>query len=542
MPFEDVRVSVLRMAVDGMLTITLLCALIMKVDLSCEILGTNTIGWILIASNFGLMCLGATFEVFRRSSSSIRHLSEIRGIIYFPHKTLGHTEHIYAGQYRPPIGFDKSSMSCAVKKIHGGNSTGINELTELRHANITRIFSVHSDERQMHVAMELCLGSLPEVMARGMFKMTTMDCRQIVDAVATLHSIEIAHNSISPSNILVSDDFTCKLAACVETRTMFNLSSGTSITAREERHKEWIRQDRAARRGDIANLAGVLFFALVGADRSQSANTSSPDQDEGTDDGTDDDVETSQPSREFVLRKVHEADSLALQVAAGTLNTQSYSHLLSHEAAEMITSMTRESEVNVQFAYDHPTFWTLDTKVSYLGEQVGNLLPPKMRRGDNTADSRVAQFVQQLEEACDREIGTYDELNPGDGGQWARKLDSRYPIGGWGTERNAQQSADRIEYLYHAFGGNASTKGERDRKERLAKGTAPSPLAIRTVGLLKFIRNVAYAHRNQHVALGRFASEEQLICWLLDAFPWLVMACWKIDQAIPGWRDDVAQS
>jgi hypothetical protein len=29
------------------------------------------------------------------------------------------------------------------------------------------------------------------------------------------------------------------------------------------------------------------------------------------------------------------------------------------------------------------------------------------------------------------------------------------------------------------------------------------------------LRNVGYAHRNQHVAKGRFTSEDQLMAWLL---------------------------
>eukprot|EP01051_Picozoa_sp_SAG22_P035151 SAG22_NODE_16344_length_327_cov_0.846491_1_plen_82_part_01 len=67
----------------------------------------------------------------------------------------------------------------------------------------------------------------------------------------------------------------------------------------------------------------------------------------------------------------------------------------------------------------------------------------------------------------------------------------------------------------------------------------PRACAIRTCGLLKFMRNVGYAHRYQHVAMGSFSSEEQLMSWLLEPFPWLLMVVWRtVDQSVPDWRND----
>ena len=41
----------------------------------------------------------------------------------------------------------------------------------------------------------------------------------------------------------------------------------------------------------------------------------------------------------------------------------------------------------------------------------------------------------------------------------------------------------------------------------------------RMVGLLKTIRNIALAHRSQHVQFGRFDTEEDVMSYMVDAFP-----------------------
>jgi hypothetical protein len=52
----------------------------------------------------------------------------------------------------------------------------------------------------------------------------------------------------------------------------------------------------------------------------------------------------------------------------------------------------------------------------------------------------------------------------------------------------------------------------------------------RMVGLLKTTCNVAFAHRLQHVQAGRFDSEEDVLRYMLDPFPWLLMAVYELDQ------------
>lgn len=77
-----------------------------------------------------------------------------------------------------------------------------------------------------------------------------------------------------------------------------------------------------------------------------------------------------------------------------------------------------------------------------------------------------------------------------------------------------------------------SKKQIKEREGLLAAGKPLGPHAakeIRSVGLLKFIRNVD-AHAGQMVKAGRFESEDHLRRYLLEPFPWLLMAVYQVDQ------------
>ena len=77
------------------------------------------------------------------------------------------------------------------------------------------------------------------------------------------------------------------------------------------------------------------------------------------------------------------------------------------------------------------------------------------------------------------------------------------------------------------YGAPPSKKQVKEREGLIAGGKplgAHESKEIRTVGLLKLIRNLA-VHGPQMVNAGRFESEEALHHYLLDPFPWLVMAC-----------------
>ena len=77
------------------------------------------------------------------------------------------------------------------------------------------------------------------------------------------------------------------------------------------------------------------------------------------------------------------------------------------------------------------------------------------------------------------------------------------------------------------YGAPPSKKQVKEREGLIAGGKplgAHESKEIRTVGLLKLIRNLA-VHGPQMVNAGRFESEEALHRYLLEPFPWLLMAC-----------------
>ena len=266
---------------------------------------------------------------------------------------------------------------------------------------------------------------------------------------------------------------------------------------------EVIERNIAAIKADIANLGGSLFYALCGSrllqpvveepEEMTSSSVFSEDiesEEHKVVQPENDAIEKISRMTDAELRLLlQEADELAANVVLGTLDIRSDMHLLAYECVELVAAMiTKDSDKSISIAevLTHPAFWDLSKKIQYVGEKVGNLLPPKVRRHD--AKTPCGLFVQDLEALCDTEVGAYNEVDPDAGGQWASLLDPQHPIGGWGKERNAQQSADRVEYLYHAYGGNIGAKAEQDRKQRLEKGSASAPCEIRLTGMLKFIR------------------------------------------------------
>jgi hypothetical protein len=60
----------------------------------------------------------------------------------------------------------------------------------------------------------------------------------------------------------------------------------------------------------------------------------------------------------------------------------------------------------------------------------------------------------------------------------------------------AQQAPADIEHDFAIYGKKPSPKEKEAREKMLAsKGTVSKPAQRRTVGLLKMIRNMAFAHR-----------------------------------------------
>ena len=297
-PFRDTRVSVLRMLLDIMLQVTFLSAMVMKTDLSCAYLDNNTIGWILIVANFGVAFCMLSLETIRRSTTKIRNIFELQGAVYFPTKPVGPFGNIFVGRYRSDTRSYAQGISCAVKCTAGKTVGGAGHFLEIRHPNIIDVITTHNDGVTNHVVMELCLRSLPEMMATQKFRLSTAGCYGLAEAVEHLHAASIVHNNICPSNILVTHELTCKLSG-VSSASLLAINSSHRNKA-SERDKAGLSEmlidvplepvggafmnvlsldgvssdgnppalnmsPELAVKADIADLGGVFFYALCGS-------------------------------------------------------------------------------------------------------------------------------------------------------------------------------------------------------------------------------------------------------------------------------------
>ena len=193
-------------------------------------------------------------------------------------------------------------ISCAVKRTAGKSVGGAGHFLELHHAHIVDVVTTHNDGATNHVVMELCLASLPEMVATKNFRLSIPACYNLVEAVAHLHAASIVHNNICPSNILVTHDLTCKLSGVSSASLLTNNSSrGNTAIERNraglsemlieaplepfggvfmEHPSNALSLDNVSGDGhpptlkvspelavetDIADLGGVLFYALCGS-------------------------------------------------------------------------------------------------------------------------------------------------------------------------------------------------------------------------------------------------------------------------------------
>ena len=95
---------------------------------------------------------------------------------------------------------------------------------------------------------------------------------------------------------------------------------------------------------------------------------------------------------------------------------------------------------------------------------------------------------------------------------------------------NRKGTYRHVMHTYAVYGKNPSANQKKAREGHLKSGKKMPMANRRMVGLLKMIRNVAFAHRSQHVQAGRFDSEEDVLRYMLDPFPWLLMAVYQLDQ------------
>jgi serine/threonine protein kinase len=523
-PYADPRTNFFRILADSSLVITLLIILVLhfKTHLydegGCEQLTEQNLQWALIFVNFVLLLAAASQESLRRAYNIYR-TTQLLGIMYDPEGRLadgvGANATVYRGSYQATASSDV--VMCAVKVRGADPDIEVVEsslMLNCAHRNIVNMYRTERCGHMSYLAMEMCASSLQSVIRRNQPDAEPLDtvgiCKAIAEGVGYLHTQNFVHGNITPANILLCDGEP-KLSGFSNARVIEQV-----VVGRIERNvatKMWTMrgtlgyqppelfgrkqhlmtevQDPVAL--DVFGLGCTMLFVLSDGRKPFSPN------------GDDEDIE--------------------LNILSGKSGIAEDTSLLP-EAKHLLSSMVKVSpsdRTTIAAVFDHPLFWTAKAKLEYMGETIGMVLPSKVRKIDHP-------FIADLEQALDTHLGLYNEAEPAQGGSWSRKLDSRYPLGGdWGKSQRPPQDE---EHGYYVYGQPPSKKQAEQREAAQSAGKmtkAQAPKEIRSVGLLRFIRNMN-AHRLQQVEANRFESEEAVIQYLLEPFPWLLAAVYAADE------------
>ncbi len=532
-PYADSQVNVFRMLVDASLFVTLLCILVLhfRKDLRCEFLDEITVGYILITVNFVLLLLAGSQTLIRRLillrlSSSAR----LSGVMYKPNQALD-KKAVYLGEFRATAEAD--TLQCAVKirplAARSTSAIEVGVMSKFTHPNICRLYRSEEVRGHYYLALELCDGCLEKAVYHGVLREQSTDqlisaCRGLVLGVQHLHHGRYIHGNIAPSNCLVVAtaglDLTFKLAGFnAAARIPIDSSEVTLDTIRGTagyQPAEVIRTRKS--KGPIVTLqdgVAVDTFALgstLAFTLSKGSHAFAGKGDFGSQTDTWENVEKAIVMGEHDLKD--RAD-------------------LTAEARDLVALMVEiepSTRPQLTSVLSHPLFWSIPDKLKYLGETVGSVLPSRKHKS-------LVPFIADLEDQMDDALGgpfNYDD--PDAGTSWARLLDPRYPLAGadndgWGSGKMAQRPPAEVELHYAIYGAPAKSKQIKQRTDLLAAGKPLGPhtaTETRSVGLLRFIRNLD-AHAVQMVSAGRFESEDALQHYLLDPFPWLLMAVYRAD-------------
>jgi serine/threonine protein kinase len=560
-PYADPRANAMRLVADFALVFTLGSLLVLHSENGtsgcAEWLDENHVGWLLCIINVVILAGASQMEVVFRLLRLYRE-TQLVGIMYNPEDRVtdgkGHSM-LYRGEYKSSIAADPKPCVLKIRKVDRAVlriETTI--MHDCSHKNIITLFKVEVHGHTHYLAMSECECSIeqafnfegateegPRVRLRSGTPIgggtsipevapATQVCEAILQGVEAMHLAGFAHGNITPGNILLSADGTPKLAGFSSTVALNSDANAIQMNTEHmgigyrapeivmERMQDVVAEIADACAVDVFALGCTFFYIISGG--SHLFQIDRDPQLGGYD-----------ASVEHLL-----TDMVARTVA---MTNDWHLEMIAEEAKDCILCMLKyepSERPQIVLVSSCPMFWSAMEKVQYLGETIGNMLPAKVHKDK-------VPFVADLEAIMDAKIRPYNEQSPKEGGSWARMFDATYPIGGWGSERNAQQSTERVEYLFHAYGGNARKKEEEARWKRVTAGNAQQAKSIRTVGLLKLIRNVGFAHRNQHVERGRFLSEEHVIEWCLQPFPWLTTTVYRLQQKHPElWLEGQATS
>eukprot|EP01043_Picozoa_sp_COSAG02_P039475 COSAG02_NODE_3120_length_7329_cov_2.938866_2_plen_1239_part_00 len=537
-PFADFRVNYLRVLADIQLSLTMAGCLMLKVDLDCDNLSPDFIAWFLIIINIFLTALALSLELVRRLLVFVVGTTGLHGVLYYPRRVLGRGKDsvVFEGEWRPlsdSFGVDLlQGYSVAVKQCTSCASDAIAMLMSITHDNVRMPLMIEQGtDGHFYIVSELCDHTLSDAIADKTIPTTLVEvCRQIVDGVCRTHAAGILHTSLTPDNIVL-DGNTAKISGWGSCRSLADWRAEASELPHDASRPVGIEAHTHNPLGSSAHFLSDVAVAATGSEPGWQApellSKSHVFLEAGALIATD--TFTLGCTLFFILSGGDhpfgaDVDARNANILSGQHLVHDLSTTLSEDAKDLIASMLEydnDKRITMQAVREHPFFWTDVQKVEYLGAQVGDVLVPKVHRSS-------FPFLQALEEAIDMRLGgQYVESESKTCSSWARLLDSRYPLTGkW----QGQAPPQDVEHNYHVFGSLPSRKQADARQQQLDNGTTTqAPMEIRSVGLMKFIRNgactplvphcrdcqslprwiaaVCVAHRIQMVESGQFESE-----------------------------------
>ena len=161
------------------------------------------------------------------------------------------------------LGVDtRNKESVAVKQVQRNRETEkfcdreLKFMQVCKHENIVRLIDFIKDEKSFFFILEFCAGNLDEfVKEKDIDFYTCLDyIMDICEGVRFMHSREIGHRDIKPTNVLVKNDQRLKLADFGLSRVLTDSSSGESATGGVG-SVPWIAPEVATAKGENASTA-----------------------------------------------------------------------------------------------------------------------------------------------------------------------------------------------------------------------------------------------------------------------------------------------